>query len=231
MMAQTRITHGLLHSTILQFIIANGFGPDVAELASILHAPEPQVSTALNALQDYHGVVLHPNSARIWVIHPFSLAPTSFAVRTSEREYWGNCAWCSLGAAALLNRDVTISTVLGADRQQVDVHIRNGELVESGYYVHFPIPMTKAWDNVTFTCSTMLMFDSVQDVRRWCQQHRFAPGDVQPLANVWNFAKVWYGNHLNPHWEKWTNEQALSIFRQFGLTHEVWQIVPSGSRF
>lgn len=230
-MAELELTNGLLHSTILQFIVENGFGPSVGELSSILQASEPEVSKALHALQEYHGVVLHPNSTRIWVIHPFSLAPTSFTVRTDATTYWGNCAWCSLGVAALLNRDVTISTVLGADRQQVEIHIQNGELVETGFYVHFPIPMTQAWDNVIYTCSTMLMFDSVQDVERWCQQHRIARGDVQPIRNVWNFAKVWYGNHLNPRWEKWTNQQALGIFRQFELTHDVWQIMPSESRF
>lgn len=225
------LTHGLLHSTILQFIIDQGFAPHAAELAALLQTSEPEVIKALNALQDYHGVVLHPNSARIWVIHPFSLAPTNFTVRTAERAYWGNCAWCSLGAAALLNRDVTITTVLGADRQQVQIHIRDGELVETGFYVHFPIPMTQAWDNVIYTCSTMLLFDGVQDVERWCQQHRIPQGDVQPMANVWNFAKIWYGNHLNPRWEKWTNQQALDIFQQFGLTHTVWQIAPSATRF
>jgi len=91
--------------------------------------------------------------------------------------------------------------------------------------------MTKAWDNVIYTCSTMLLFDSVRDVERWCDQHRIARGDVQPLSNVWNFAKVWYGNHLNPGWEKWTNEQALDIFKQFSLTHEVWQIPSTQTRF
>ncbi len=163
------------------------------------------------------------------MIHPFSLAPTDFTVRTADKVRWGNCAWCSLGVAALLNCDTTITTTLGADKQQVEIHIRDGELVETDFYIHFPIPMTKAWDNVIYTCSTMLLFDSVRDVARWCAQHRIARGDVQPLSTVWNFANVWYGNHLNPHWEKWTNEQALDIFKQFGLTHEVWQI-PSTKR-
>lgn len=230
-MSDLEITHGLLHSRILQFIVDKGFAPEVDELASMLHSTEPEVIEALKALQDYHGVVLHPNHARIWVIHPFSLAPTNFTVRTADREYWGNCAWCSLGVAALLNRNVTITTVLGADRQQVDIHIQDGELVESSFYVHFPIPMTKAWDNVIYTCSTMLLFESVSDVDRWCQQHRIARGDIQPMHNIWNFAKIWYGNHLNPRWEKWTNRQALDIFEQFGLTHDIWRIPASEIRF
>lgn len=230
-MADSGITHGLLHSAILQFIVDNGFGPEADELAAMLRVTAPEVAEALRALQDNHGVVLHPNSVRIWVIHPFSLAPTNFTVRTADREYWGNCAWCSLGVAALLNQDVTITTVFGADRRQVELHIRDGELVEGDFCVHFPIPMTKAWENVVYTCSTMLLFESEADVERWSRQHRIARGDVQPARNVWNFARVWYGNHLNPLWEKWTNQQALAIFERFGLTHDVWHIPASEKRF
>ncbi len=231
MMSYAPITHGMLHSTILQFIIQHGYGPDLTDLTGLLDASETQVADALKALQDYHGVVLHPNTARIWVIHPFSLAPTSFVVQTAHGEWWGNCAWCSLGVAALLNQDVSITTTLGADRQQVSIHIQNGQIVESGYVVHFPIPMTQAWDNVIYTCSTMLLFASVAEVDRWSQQHRIPKGDVQPIEKIWHFAREWYGNHLNPQWEKWTNGQAQAIFQRHGLTHPVWHIPQSNERF
>jgi hypothetical protein len=230
-MSHPRITHGLLHSTILQYIIDHGFGPEVDELASLLSLNVSELVAALKSLEAYHGVVLHPDSARIWVIHPFSLAPTNFTVRTADKEYWGNCGWCSLGVAALLNRDVTITTTLGADRNQIELHIKNGNLLEDHLYIHFPIPMTKAWDNVIYTCSTMLVFESASDVARWSQQHRIPQGDIQPIQNIWNFAKVWYGNHLNVEWQKWTNDQALAIFEQFGLTHDIWRIPASADRF
>ncbi|MBK8020709.1 MAG: alkylmercury lyase family protein [Chloroflexi bacterium] len=230
-MSETTLTHGLLHHTILRFIIDHGYGPQPGELATQLTMSETEIAAALNALQDYHGVVLHPGTSRIWVIHPFSLAPTSFVVRTADRSWWGNCAWCSLGVAALLKQDVTITTALGADRQQVEIHIREGKIVESGYYVHFPVPMVKAWDNVIYTCSTMLLFDDPADVDRWCAQHRIDKGDVQPLERIWEFAQRWYGNHLNPAWEKWTNRQAQEIFDHFGLTHDVWYLPGSDTRF
>jgi hypothetical protein len=230
-MAHSPLTHGLLHATILQFIIEKGFGPTKNELAQLLNTSEQAIETALYALQDYHGIVLHPNSSQVWVIHPFSLAPTNFVVRAGNREWWGNCAWCSLGVAALLKQDVTITTTLGANRQQVTIHIQNGKFVESGYYVHFPIPMTKAWDNVIYTCSTMLLFESESEIDVWSNQHRIAKGDIQSLQTIWEFAQVWYGNHLNPQWEKWTNKQAQEIFMRFGLTHPIWHIPQSDTRF
>lgn len=231
-MNQPKITYGELHSIILQFIIEHGFAPELPQLAALLNLPESQVAEALTALQDYHGVVLHPGTSRIWVIHPFSLAPTNFVVRkTDGKEWWGNCAWCSLGVAALLNQDVSITTTLGADRQQVEIHIKDGKVVESDYVVHFPVPMIHAWDNVIYTCSTMLLFQNEADIDRWSEQHHIKKGDVQPIENIWSFAQVWYGNHLNPDWEKWTNQQARDIFQRFGLTHDVWHIPSSDERF
>lgn len=225
------LTHGVLHATLLQYIIDNGFAPHVDELVSILDVTRPDLITDLHNLQDYHGVVLHPNSADIWVIHPFSLAPTNFTVRTSEKVYWATCAWCSMGAAALLNQDVTITTALGATGKQVELRIQDGKLLDTDYYVHFPIPMTQAWDNVIYTCTTMLLFESEAEIERWSQEHRIAKGDIQPIQNIWEFARVWYGNHLNPEWEKWTNQQAVEIFQRFGLTHDVWHIPISDIRF
>jgi hypothetical protein len=45
-------------------------------------------------------------------------------------------------------------------------------------------------------------------------------GDVQPISKIWEFSKEWYGNHLNPNWQKWTSEEAAQIFEKFGLVSE-----------
>jgi hypothetical protein len=231
-LTENSLSNGLLHHTIIKFIIDHGYAPDVSELADALKTSHKEITAGLMALQDYHGVVLHPSSTKIWVIHPFSLAPTNFVVRAADREWWGNCAWCSLGVAALLNRDVSISTTLGADRQHVEVHIRDGQVVETDYVVHFPIPMVNAWDNVIYTCSTMLLFENEAEVDRWSAQHRIPKGDVQPIQKIWEFSKVWYGNHLNPDWHKWSTAEAQQIFDRFGLDHTIWKLpVTDASRF
>jgi len=225
------INNATLHYTIIKFIIDDGYAPEVDELARLFETGEDNIITALRTLADDHGVVLHPNSARIWVIHPFSLAPTNFLVHTANKEWWGNCAWCSLGVAALLDKDVTITTTLGANSKQVDIHIKDGQVVETDLYVHFPIPMQYAWDNVIYTCSTMLLFESETAIDTWCGKHRIAKGDVQPIDKIWAFSKVWYGNHLNPEWRKWTAAEARRIFEQFGLTDVIWEMPVSDTRF
>jgi len=252
------LTHGELHYAILRHVIDHGYAPNVRELSQELmtssKASVEDVSTALKSLAEYHGVVLHPSNnnsnPEVWVIHPFSLAPTNFVVRCNGRHWWGNCAWCSLGVAALLVNDnkekkkkqeqksdgeddleITISTRLGADTEAIDIHIRNGRVVEENLVIHFPIPMLRAWDNVIYTCSTMLVFRDQAEVERWSRAHRIPVGDVQPITNIWNFAREWYGNHLNRDWVKWTNSEAADMFSRYGLTHPVWHIPTTNTRF
>lgn len=225
------INISMLHYAIIKFIVGNGYAPETKELAELFETSEENITEELFTLQDNHGVVLHPNSEKIWVIHPFSLAPTNFLVRCQDKQWWGNCAWCSLGIAALINEDVVITTTLGAENKQINVHIKDGQIIETDLFVHFPVPMKNAWDNVIYTCSVMLLFESESRIDEWCVKHRISKGDVQPIAKIWEFSKVWYGNHLNPNWKKWTAEEAQKLFDQAGLTSDIWKIPVSSSRF
>ena len=224
-------TNSNLHYSIIKGIIDNGFAPSVDELSNTLKATKNDVEKGLKDLQDYHGVVLHPNEAKVWVIHPFSLAPTNFYVRSKKGECWGNCAWCSLDIAALLKDDVTITKTIGAETKQVEINIINGQIQEKNYFIHFPIPMKNAWDNVVYTCSNMLVFESEEQIDAWTKKHNILKGDVQPIENIWNFSKKWYGNHLNPKWTKWTIAEAKEMFDEFNLTGRIWKLNDSKERF
>lgn len=225
------VTQANLHHAIIEGIIKKGYAPSVDVLAKTLKTSTEAIVNGLYDLQDYHGVVLHPGEAKVWVIHPFSLAPTNFYVTSSTGEWWGNCAWCSLGIAALLKDDVKIITTLGAEATQIEINIINGVIQEKGLHIHFPIPMKNAWDNVIYTCSTMLVFENVEQVEHWCCKHNIPQGDLQPVEKIWAFAQRWYGNHLNEDWSKWTIKEAKQIFRDYGLDHAIWDLGESQERF
>ncbi|RXK60728.1 hypothetical protein ESA94_09705 [Lacibacter luteus] len=225
------VTNSNLHYTLIRHIIDKGFAPSVEDLVTLLDTDKEKVIQGLHDLQDYHGVVLHPNEPKVWVIHPFSLAPTNFYVKTDKGEWWGNCAWCSLGVAALLNDNVKITTTIGAETKQIEINIIDGEIQEKDYFIHFPIPMTNAWDNVIYTCSNMLVFENPEQVDAWAKKHNIPKGDIQPIEKIWNFSKKWYGNHLNPEWTKWTMEDAKKIFAEFELNDKIWSLGESKDRF
>lgn len=160
-----------------------------------------------------------------------SLAPTNFYIRSERGEWWGNCAWCSLGVAALLNEDVKITTTIGGQDKQVILQIRDGQLDRDDLFIHFPIPMRNAWENVIYTCSNMLVFENTEQVHEWSRRHGIPVGDIQPVAKIWSFAQRWYGNHLDPNWEKWTSAEAKAIFTTFGLTSDTWNLEAKATRF
>ena len=223
--------NSLLHHHIIDQIIKQGFAPDIPQLAGLCGLPEAEVREGLIALQEYHGVVLHPNQSRIWVAHPFSLAPTNFTVKAGARLWWGNCAWCSLGVAALIGEDCEIDSTLGAHGEKVTLHVRNGEVLEGELLIHFPIPMEKAWDNVIYTCSTMQLFRDEAQVDDWCRRHNIPRGDVQKVGSFWEFTQEWYGKHRDEDWKKWSVSEAVNMFRKFGLEHEVWHLPVGEGRF
>ena len=225
------LTHGVLHAMIARHFVEHGTAPTIAQLSAQLGCKAAIVADALRALANDHGVVLHPTGGEIWAMHPFSAAPTSFWVESRGRGWWGNCAWCALGIVALLDADATITTTLGGESAQAVLRIREGAVSPADYRVHFPIPMARAWDNVTYTCSMMLVFDTDAAVDAWCARHAIPRGDVQSLATVWAFAQAWYGRHLDPHWTKWTAEEARALFARFNLTHPIWALPPTADRF
>lgn len=225
------VTNSNLHYTIIRYIIDNGFAPDSETLSELLNSDKASVEKGLYELQEYHGVVLHPNAPKVWVIHPFSLAPTNFLVKSAKGEWWGNCAWCSFGVAALLNQDLSITTSYGAHGEKVEIHIKDGEIVEQDLYIHFPIPMKNAWDNVIYTCSTMLVFKNEKQIDDWVKQHNISKGDIQPIAKIWEFSKEWYGKHLDKDWQKWTIQEAQQMFAKFKLEHEIWNLEDEKGRF
>lgn len=225
------VTNAQLHYALIKRIIDQGFAPSNPELAESLGVTEGEIEAGLYQLQEYHGVVLHPHAPQIWVIHPFSLSPTNFYVESRSGAWWGNCAWCSLGVAALIGEDCTIRTTLGAEGKPLTLHIGDGEIQGTNHFIHFPIPMQNAWDNVIYTCANMLVFESATQVDDWCARHRIPRGDLKPITKIWAFSKQWYGNHLNPEWEKWTMEEAKNMFVKFGLTDPIWQLEDSGERF
>jgi hypothetical protein len=222
---------GRLHHALLRSLVDRCVLPSRDELLVELGCSDDELDRTFEELADQHGVVLHPGTHRVWAIHPFSLAPTSFIVESGKRRWWGNCAWCSLGIAALAGGTCDITTTLGAESEQVRLTVADGRLSRTDLVVHFPIPMTRAWDNVVYTCSTMLLFKDAAQVIDWSTRHQIPVGDIQPVTNVLELAKRWYGEHLRPDWRTKTVAEARAIFHELGLAHPVWALPVQEGRF
>ena len=225
------MNHSSLHEAIVSSFLRRQRPPTIPELAEHFACSEGDARQGLRVLAEYHGVVLHPHSDAIWVAHPFSAAPTNFVVRSGARTWWGNCAWCSLGLAHLVGGTATIETRLGALHDHAAIRIENGKLCDTDFVVHFPIPMRRAWDNVIYTCSIMLLFRDEAQVNEWCASRGIPKGDVRPIAQVWTFAAEWYARHADANWTKWSTGEAKEIFHRHNLTGPIWTLSAENTRF
>ncbi|WP_322046040.1 alkylmercury lyase family protein [Paraburkholderia sp. J67] len=220
-----------LHEAIISCFIHDQRPPTVNQIAERFGCDDAQAKRALRELADYHGVVLHPDSDEVWIAHPFSAAPTTCVVKSGNKKWWGNCAWCSLGLVQLAGGSATIETRLGAIEDNVVIRIEDGKLLDTDYVVHFPIPMKNAWDNVVYTCSVQLLFRDEAQVDVWCSTRGIPKGDVRPIEQIWNFAREWYSRHADTDWQKWSIDDAIEIFHRHGLTGQVWDLSSQTGRF
>lgn len=227
----TTMNDATLHEAIISGFLKNQRPPTVVEIAERFQCEEAHARQALRALADNHGVVLHPNADEIWIAHPFSAAPTTCVVTSGHRKWWGNCAWCSLGLVHLAGGSATIETRLGGIDEHAIIRIEKGELLDTDYVVHFPIPMKQAWDNVLYTCSIQLLFRDEAQVDAWCVARGIPKGDVRPIEQIWTFAREWYGRHADSDWKKWTVREAIEIFSRHHLAGPVWALAEGGARF
>jgi len=171
--------------------------------------------------------VLHPGRFDIWVAHPFSLAPTPFWVTSARGSWWGNCGWCSLGIAAMLNEDTRIVTRLGAQDEPLELTVRDGQVAASDVVLHIALPVAKWWDNVIYTCGTILFFRSEDAVDAWCRSRNIPRGQTLTLDQAWNLAKAWYSDYLSPTWRRRSAAEAQVIFDDLGLTGPFWALDPN----
>ncbi|KAL5092795.1 hypothetical protein Trisim1_000532 [Trichoderma cf. simile WF8] len=224
--------HSSLHEFIISSFLKSQRAPTINDIATRFESDIATTRQGLQALAEYHGVVLHPKSDEVWVCHPFSAAPTTCIVSSGDRKWWGNCAWCSFGVMHLAGGTSTFTTRTGALGDEVTITARDGQLVDSDdFVIHFPVPMTKVWDNVIYTCSVQLLFRNEAEVDEWCATRGIAKGDVRPIKQVWDFAREWYGRHADANWKKWTVRDAIEIFGRHKLTGPTWDIGDEAGRF
>ena len=80
-----------LHTAIIRHVAERGFAPPISALRETLGWSESVVRGVLARLAEIRGVILKPNSADVWAIHPFTLMPTPTWVETESRGWWANC--------------------------------------------------------------------------------------------------------------------------------------------
>jgi len=68
----------------------------------------------------------------------------------------------------------------------------------------------------------MLLFQSEEWIKAWCQRNNLERGEVLTIHQVWELSKPWYDNRLSLEYHGRSIEQVAEIFKQVGLTSKFW---------
>ncbi len=135
---------------IYKHFIDRGGAPKVSEMAAGLGESTTTIRRALQRLAATHAFLLQ-DDGELWRAAPFSAVPTTFPVRTGNRQWWGNCIWDALGIPAMLGRDAVINTSCGCCNHRIVLEVRNGKLRAPAGVIHFAVPARHWYDDVVFT--------------------------------------------------------------------------------
>ena len=61
----------------------------------------------------------------------------------------------------------------------------------------------------------------------WCAERGYEPGAVLPLERVWELARAWYGNRLDPGFRGRNAAEAAAALRGVGLDGPFWSLAGS----
>lgn len=213
-----------VRGALTRLIAELGHAPSTERLAAETGCPPADVETSLRRLGETHSLLLHPGSARPWVVHPFALAPGSCWVRTPERGYWANCLYCGFGIAAALKCNAVITTRYGGEENTVRYKVSDGAVVPADDLFHLSTPPARWWDNVIFACATFQPFRSEREIDAWCERHHLPKGGMMRIDQLWRFAQDWYGGYIDTPWRKRSPDEIRSLFDRNGLTGPFWTI-------
>ena len=224
MSTSNALTAETLHYLLTQHVIETGHAPDLQFLAELANTTNDETETCLRKLADIHGVILEPNSLRIWSLHPFAMMPTAFWVKSRDRGWWANCAWCSLGIGAAIGNDFSVVTKDGAEGEPLEFDVIAGRASREDLLIHFPLPPTRWWDNPYCPCGNILFFSSEARISTWCSRHGRPKGAMLPFSKAMVLSRLWFGDYALPSWRRKTPQQALAIFSELGLDPSFWNI-------
>ena len=150
-MAEIDLLDGGVRWQVYRRLVETGSAPTSQDLAAALGVDDAAVAASLQRLQHRHALVLAPGTPNIWMAHPFSAVPTSYAVTVDGRRYWANCAWDYFAIPSLIGGTGVQTARCAETGARLRAVFEDGALADGDGVVHFLVPPRRFWDNVAFT--------------------------------------------------------------------------------
>jgi hypothetical protein len=137
---------------IYEFFVANGQPPTVADAAQKFGIDEAEAKAAYQRLNDVSQLFLEPHTHQIRMANPLSAVPTDYRVQVNGVWLYANCAWDTVGIAALCHSDAQVEATLPVSREKITYQVVDGELqAADNLKVHIPLPARRWYENLIHT--------------------------------------------------------------------------------
>lgn len=213
---------------VYETFAAEGRAPSIAELARRTESTPDRVQRLLRELAEAHALVLNTDGDAVRMAHPFTSAPMAFVLTPvdgrDDRRWWGGCAWDSFGISAALNLEVRIDTTCPHCAEHHSFHAGPSTPPPEGLVVRFPRPAAEWWDDVVETCTMIRLFCTRDHAERWTAEQAPGCGYVASAGAVWDLAKVWYGDRLDPDFRPHTRSHNQALLAERGFAGEFWNL-------
>jgi Alkylmercury lyase len=216
---------------VYEHTVAQGHPPAVDALAAHFDLDRDAMVRCLRRLEAARALLVSRDGGRIEAVPPFSATPTPHWVETPRGGWWGHTAWQALAVPVVLKSDATIYSRSGGYRESIELTLRGEILVaRPEVIVHVSVPAALWWDDIRYTCASILFFRNEAEVHRWCERSGFPRGSTMSLEQCWQLAVDWYEGRLRPDWRRLSIEEAQASLHRVGLVGPFWELSPAGAR-
>ncbi len=135
---------------VYAYFVERGEPPRYEQAAQQFGLVPEEGRLAYQRLHGRHALFLDPGD-HVRMAHPLSAVPTPFSVASQGRRYWANCAWDALGIPAMLHADAPITASLALTGETAAYAVQDGQLQAAPFFVHFPLPFARWYDDLVHT--------------------------------------------------------------------------------
>src|SRR5215510_7181769 len=128
---------------IYRHFAETGQRPSIQLVAERVRTDVGSVREAYVRLRAQRVLVLEPDGESIRMAPPFSGVPTQHVVETSERSYFANCAWDSLGIPAALHVPAVVHSRCGQSNAELRLAVGRQGPEPSDWLFHCQVPAAK----------------------------------------------------------------------------------------
>jgi alkylmercury lyase-like protein len=136
---------------IYDWIIAHGEPPLTQDIGAHVGMLPAEARYAIANLNIGKTVLCDPMSGEIWMAGPFAAGETPYRVVGSRASWFANCAWDSLGIAAIVGEDVCIEASCADCGDSMRVRVKRRSGVQGDGLVHLLLPVRDWYRDIGYT--------------------------------------------------------------------------------